>query len=504
MSLAGLGIATELVYLFYFVVQFPLLGHYRQDTDIGIITGHSGGAFVLFIAAIGILFLLFALACRETGAIPLNDLATAPGGGSAPVADVPEADAAAPHADAPILALILGFGALFAVTLIFVYPFTATDLFSYIAQSQILVHYHHNPMVWPPSQYPNDPLMRLSDGYFRYTSPYGPLGILLDAIPLAVVGSGLLANLLLLKALFSALALGCAYLAYRIVRQLHPRLAIGAALFIAWNPFVLIEVSVNGHNDIAMMALVLLALYAVVRERLLLAIVLLAAAVMVKYAAVLLIPLVLLYGARRQRSWEDRFTYVATSLAWSFAVVAVLAAPFWHGTNTISAIFSQNQRSANSLSSILSSLHSGKVGVDKTAIVGWIVFLALYAAVLWRSDTGIDRLLQGCFLVLFGFLALAASNVESWYLLWPALLAATVPFAPERACTFAFSYGSELAVVIFGYIFVWLGYDLGAVPLLNAATYFVTLVPAALVLVVLSRRSMLPAARVPGAVEPIG
>jgi hypothetical protein len=507
MSLAGLGVATELVYLLYFVAQFPLLGHYRQDTDIGTITGHSHAGFVLFIAAISILFLLFALACRETGAIPLGDPAGSgmpPGSGSAPLPDDPGANTAALDSDTPVLALILGFGALFAVTLLFVYPITATDLFSYIAQSQILVHYHQNPLITPPSQYPHDPLMQLSDGYFRYASPYGPLGILLDALPLAVVGSRLLANLLLLKALFSALALGCAYLAYRIVRQLHPRLAIGAALFIAWNPFVLLEVSVNGHNDIAMMALVLLALYAVVRERLLIAIVLLAAAAMVKYAAVFLVPLVLLYGARRQGGSEDRLTYVASALAWSFAVVAVLAAPFWHGTDTISAILSQNQRSANSLSSILYSLHTGKVGVDQTAIAGWILFLALYAVVLWRSFTSIDRLLRGCFLVLFGFLALAASNVEGWYLLWPALLAATVPFAAERACAFAFSYGSELAVVIFGYIYVWLGYDLGAVPLLNAATYVLTFIPAALVLVLLSRRATPSAVPAPGAVEPVG
>jgi len=507
MSLAGLGIVTELLYLLYFVGQFPLLDHYRRDTDIGTITGHSHSGLVLFIAAISILFLLFALACRETGAIPWHDpdaRGTGPGSDSAPLPEEHASWPAAPRTGRSILAVVLGFGALFAVTLLFVYPITATDLFSYIAQSQVLVHYHHNPTVTPPSQFPRDPLMRLSDGYFHYASPYGPLGILLDALPLAVVGSGLLANLLLLKALYSAMALGSAYVAYLIVRRLHPRLAIGAALFIAWNPFVLIEVSVNGHNDIAMMALVLLALYAVVRERLLLAIVLLAAAAMVKYAAAFLVPLVLLYGAGRQKGWEDRLTYVASALAWSFAVVAVLTAPFWHGTDTITFLLSQNQRSANSLSSILYSLHTGSLGVDQTAIAGWIFFLALYAVAIWRSATDVDRLFQSCFLVLFGFLALAASNVEGWYLLWPAVLAAVVPFAPERACAFAFSYGSELAVVVFGYIFVWLGLDLGTVPLLNAVTYVLTFVPAALVLVMLSRRATAAGARGPATVETIG
>jgi hypothetical protein len=328
--------------------------------------------------------------------------------------------------------------------------------------------------------------MRLSDGYFVYGSPYGPLGILLDALPVAITGSSLLASLILLKGIFSALALGSAYLAYAIVRPRHPLLAVGAALFIAWNPFVLLEVSVNGHNDIAMLFLILLALYAVTRERLLVAVVLLALACMVKYAAVFLIPLVLLYGAWRQQTSEDRLVYVGSALAWSFAVVAVLYFPFWQGTDTLSILVNQTQRSSNSLSSVLYSLRTGRLGVDQTAIVGWLLFAAVYAFALLRSRDDLDRLLQGCFLVLFGFLALAAGNVEGWYLLWPALVAALVPFAAERACAFAFSYCAELSVVVFGYVFVWLGLDLGTIPLLNAVTFILTFVPAAAALILLS------------------
>jgi hypothetical protein len=107
------------------VRQFSLLAYYHHDTDMGIITGHSHAGFVMFVVAHHPLGRL-RLAWREGGRTP----------------------------DEHALRLVLGFGALFAVTLIFVYPITATDLYSYIAQSQVWVHYHHNPLFTPPAQFP--------------------------------------------------------------------------------------------------------------------------------------------------------------------------------------------------------------------------------------------------------------------------------------------------------------------------------------------------------------
>jgi len=454
-SLVILGLCCELVYLGYFVGQFSLLAYYHHDTNMGIITGHSHAGFVLFVAPLTILFVAFALAWREGGRTP----------------------------DEHALRLVLGFGALFALTLTFVYPITATDLYSYIAQSQVWVHYHHNPMFTPPAQFPRDPLMALSDGYQRYGSPYGPLGLVVDAIPSVLFGNRLLADLLALKLMFSAMALGSAYVAYLVMRAVRPSLAMGAALLIAWNPLVLLEVSANGHNDIAMLLLTLVALLAVTRNRLLLAPVLLALAAMIKYASALLWPLVLLYGLRRQRSLDDRLIYAASAVAWSFAVIVVLYFPFWQGPATLSNLLTQSQRHANSFSSVLSGVLPGAFSVDQAALVGWVLFLALYGYLLWSNSSDLPHLLQGCFLALFGFLALAAANVEGWYLLWPAVVAATVPYLQERAAGVLLSYGTELSAVVFGYIWVWVSFNPTDLTPLNAATYAMAFLPAVAALI---------------------
>jgi len=454
-SLVILGLCCELVYLGYFVRQFSLPAYYHRDTDMGFITGHSHGGFVMFAAAITILFIAFALAWREGGRAP----------------------------DEYALRLVLGFGALFAVTLTFVYPITATDLYSYIAQSQVWVHYHHNPIFTPPAQFAHDPLMALSDGYQRYGSPYGPLGLMVDAIPSVLFGNRLLANLLTLKLMFSAMALGSAYVAYRVMRVVRPSLAVGAALLIAWNPLVLLEVSVNGHNDIAMLLLTLVALLAVTRNRLLLAPVLLALASMVKYASALLWPLLVLYGLRRQRSLEDRLIYAASAVAWSFAVIVVLYFPFWEGRPTLSNLLTQNQRHVNSFSSVLSSVLPGSFSLDQATIAGWVLFLALYSYLFWSCSVDLPHLLQGCFLALFGFLALAATNVEAWYLLWPAIVAATVPYLQERAAGVLVSYGVELSAVVFGYIWVWVSFNPNDLAPLNATTYAMAFLPAVAALI---------------------
>jgi hypothetical protein len=567
--LVVLGACSELVYLGYFVGQYPLLQYYEHDTDMGIITGHSHVGFTLFVGAVTLLFGLFGSAwwwLERRGS-------RHPG--------------SAGSSDSEALRVVLGFGVLFAITAIFVYPITATDLFSYIAQSQVLVQYHQNPIFTPPSRFPNDPLMALSAGYERYTTPYGPLGIIIDAIPSILLGGRLLANLLLLKGLFSAMALGCAYAAYRILEPLPgvggvplgenglkasstavghaemreeggipqaksglkasstavgreemreeggipqaksglkaPSTAVGraelreeggtpqaksglkasstatertksvgvrsavvGAFLIAWNPLIVLEVSVNGHNDIAMMFIALLAVLAMSRNRVVLGPVLLVVAAMVKYATIILLPLFVVYALRRVPTRQERSVYVASILAWSFAVVAISFAPFWGGPATISNLLAQNQRHGNSFSSVVFNAVSGAVTLDQATFIGWLLFAGVYAYALRLSTRNFSSLLRACFLVMFAFVALAATNVLGWYLLWPVVMAAVVPRLAERLCGLLLAFGAELATVVFGYIFVWLKLRLSYVALLNATTYSLSFIPAAIVLFTLS------------------
>jgi len=102
---------------------------------------------------------------------------------------------------------------------------------------------------------------------------------------------------------------------------------------------------------------------------------------------------------------------------------------------------------------------------------------------LWSCSGDLPHLLQGCFLALFGFLALAAANVEAWYLLWPAIVAATAPYLQERAAGVLLSYGAELSAVVFGYIWVWVSFNPNDLTPLNATTYAMAFLPAVAALI---------------------
>jgi hypothetical protein len=306
--------------------------------------------------------------------------------------------------------------------------------------------------------------------------------MLIDAIP-AVVTGGLLGNLLILKLLFSAMALGAAYTVYRIVDDVQPNYALGGALLVAWNPLILVEVSANGHNDVVMMLLALVACLAMVRQRLMLGPLFLVLSALVKYVTLLLLPLFLIYALRRQPTRRKQVTYVATTSLWSVAIAAVAYAPFWHGTATLKNLTLQNERYADSLSIVLSHLLPA-VTLDQAAFLGSLLFVPLFLAAVWLASGNVEDLFRGCFLATFGLLALATTNVKSWYAIWPVLLAATVPRFAERVTVVLLSCGRTLAVALPAYLLIWLGADkAGSQALSNSLSYVVTFVPATLALV---------------------
>src|SRR5205085_1041980 len=98
--------------------------------------------------------------------------------------------------DKGTLLLILFFGFIFGITLIFVYPVTANDIYTYIAQSRILTYYHQNPVFVTAATHQRDTIMQFSGKWENYGSPYGPLGIALAALPVAISQGNLLMNMM--------------------------------------------------------------------------------------------------------------------------------------------------------------------------------------------------------------------------------------------------------------------------------------------------------------------
>ena len=458
------GLSCELLYILYFVRQFPLLKYYQGLTDMGYILEHSHTGFTMFVVALSVLFILFGFACLE--ARHLTDRST--------------------------LYLILGFGGLFALTMIFVYPVTAIDVFIYFAESLVLIQHHANPILVPGAVYSNDPLITLAGGWTSYVAPYGPLGLLIDALPTLIVARNLLANLLLLKLMFSSMLIIEAFLVYKILSRINPKLALAGALFIAWNPYTLFEYSANSHNDLSMMLFALLATLALVYDRLLLAFVLIVASSLVKFATLPLLPLFLIYGIMHQPTGRARIKYLILAILSALLLVVVIYGPFWGGIATLNPLLSQDQRYMSSFSTMLTNISSGQITQGRAKLLGRVLFGIIYLYALFLSTQRLPDLLRACFLALFFFLALAVTNFEIWYAIWPVMFGILLPSAAISLSLFVFVYGASLSVTTYVYLWVWLGLTDPNLALVNDLAYLITFMPAILILICSALQQILP------------
>ncbi len=450
--LITIGVICEMVYFLCFVQQFPLLRYYQSLTDLGAITNHSHVGFVLFVLAFTLLFIFLGFAWWEVYHLENQDKAT--------------------------LWLILGFGTLFAGTMIFVYPVTAIDIFGYVIQSLVLVQYHSNPMVTPAAHFPHDSMTYLAGGWANIATPYGPLGILLDALPTLLVGRNLLANLLLLKGMFSALLIFEAFLVYKIISSYAPKFALVGALVIAWNPLAFFEYSANGHNDVVVMLFVLLAIFALVKERPVLAFALIVASVLIKYATFPLVPLFFLYGITHQPTNIKRLQYIGKIVVTSIFLIALIFGPFWAGSHTLDASLDQEHYFIASFSTLVHDISSKQITLENAKLLGRILFGIIYLYALYLSTKSLSSLIQAAFITLFFFLAFATGKFVPWYAIWPTMLAILLARVGETVAIGLFSYGTALSTVVYQYFFVWFGLTVPSLDASNTLAYLLCFLPA--------------------------
>ena len=203
------------------------------------------------------------------------------------------------------------------------------DVYLYNAYGRELAVYGANPFVVPPSAFPDDPHLKWV--YWKWLpSAYGPVWLLVSAPLSALAGTSINAAVILYRAAALAAVLATGWLIWRTLRDTHPREAVVAAAFFAWNPFVLFEAAASAHNDALMVVFICAAVAAWNAGRMVLASVMLACAAMVKpFAAILLVPLAVATWARRKDARAAR--QVATMGAAAIATALALYAPLWAG-----------------------------------------------------------------------------------------------------------------------------------------------------------------------------
>lgn len=170
------------------------------------------------------------------------------------------------------------------------YPMLSYDVFNYMFHQKILWFYHANPHLHAPLEYQGDLWLRFMR-WVHTPSAYGPVFTLVEA-PAYLLGFGkFVPTLYLMKATMASFFVWAIYLIGRVG-------GLRAQLMIAFNPFLLLELVVNAHNDAVMITLLILAIYLTFNNKTKLSLIALTLSIGVKYITALALPAYLMRDAR--------------------------------------------------------------------------------------------------------------------------------------------------------------------------------------------------------------
>lgn len=325
--------------------------------------------------------------------------------------------------------VLYGFPVLFVLVLAWMYPPTAVDMFHYQADARTFWVHGQNPLTVAPAANP----YAIGISWAEQPSPYGPFWSLLTFVPALLPGDHYLAGLILFKLMAGGFLLGCAWLIARLVARTRPGWEAVALVLFAWNPFVLLRVAGNGHNDLVMMFFVLLALERAHRRNWTAVFPLLALSVLVKFVTALLGPMFLLYAwTHTPGTARERLRALAPGLGLAALVVVASYLPFWEGRDTFSTL--KNQVSGLMITStpllLQERLARGMAPDEATSralLLTRLAFAALYLPLVWQARRDFGRLAACGVNALFLYLVIATAWFRPWYMLWPLALAALLP-----------------------------------------------------------------------------
>lgn len=193
-------------------------------------------------------------------------------------------------------------GALWCLPLIAGPPLFSHDVYSYIAQGEIL-HLGLNPYHYAPDVLTRlgrpDLLAAVSPFWRATTSPYGPLFLALASVISAAVGSNLILGVLLMRGLEVAGLVLLAIYVPRLARSLgaDPSRAVWLGVI---SPLVLLELVAAGHNDALMVGLLVAGMALAMERRPLLAVGVCALAATIKLPAAAAIAFIAVAWARSE------------------------------------------------------------------------------------------------------------------------------------------------------------------------------------------------------------
>lgn len=381
----------------------------------------------------------------------------------------------------------------------------SNDFIVYASYGRVLATYHANPYFVPQSAFPQDPLYSLN--YWAHsTAAYGPIWLLICAFWALILSPNPVQYILAFRLFAFAAHLCNIFLVTAILRTMgrSPRtIALGTLLY-AWNPLVLLESCLNGHNDVFMVTFILLGILLTVRaeqkgsfylRNYLLPLITFILSALIKFITIPLILLFLILLAAKVlrssssttltfrktlfRRWQPALTTILVASSISIFIDLLFYIPFWLGHTIPDILFSftspPSARSAEN--SIMQAIYAwNKMHPVPSNTLGYTllqvfslhqtwnyinfvvlsVMLIIGAIWLWQRPTARTLILAS--LATLGTLLLVTPWFYSWYVIWlvglaavclpvaynridRALVALTLTFSASALLTYLFLYG---------------------------------------------------------------
>lgn len=262
--------------------------------------------------------------------------------------------------------------------------------------------------------------------HFAMAMSYGPLwGLISAAVMLATSGSRLMVTALAFKLVLLVAWLGCLAAIARLTRNLGDVERCRAIAIFGWAPASVSQTVAEGHNDVAMVVMILVWLVMLAQDRWQ-APIALAASVLCKFASAPLALVESIEILRREQTWSRRFARVIAPTLFGLGAMAL----FYRSPRFFDGIFLINEwhflqpRDAINAIGQLVGLPFGPTG--RVIALAFPAFAAYRLLISYR-DPCLANQIKAAVAIMAAILFAGVAHIWPWYLIWGLGLAVLAP-----------------------------------------------------------------------------
>ena len=212
----------------------------------------------------------------------------------------------------PIQATVFAAGAAVLLSYVFSPVMFSTDIFAYAMYGRTASVYGGNPYAETMPFPDTDPFyIQFAEVYLP--SWYGPVWTFISAGVTWLTGENLGVTVLVFRLVSIVSALAASGFIWSCLRKYSPENATRGLVLFLWNPLLVMETGMSGHNDPVMLALVICGVWLHLRGHKAGAVMALTLSALVKFLTGMLIPLYMLLVIREAKTWRERIGFVLRS-----------------------------------------------------------------------------------------------------------------------------------------------------------------------------------------------